>query len=232
MKNKKKIIHDDLKRSVARTLEWWISERMQDHQGPARKPAAKGETKGFSSGKMKAALLMPWYPSFYSLKEISLLADVPIASIKAWRGDEDFQDVVIEEGLKLGRVFASHIKGLIADNLDSIFWPRVILADKSCDTQDLAISLVDVLAILDPVTHEGVLDLRDVIDKVAWVSMVRRLGYGKKNTSHEKRTVEDAFDIVLHPEKHPGISEDDRAAIGNELKNWMINLLEGEKDAR
>lgn len=229
MRNMKIIIHDSLKRSVARTLDWWISERMQDHQDPMRRTAAKGEKKGFSSGKMKAALLMPWYPSFYSLKEISRLVDVPIASIKAWRGDDDFQDVAIEESLKLGQVFASAIKGLLGDNPDSILWARALLGDKSCDAQDLAISLVDVLAILDPATHEGVWELRGGIDKLAWIAMVRRLGYGKRNASHDRIAIDLAFDIILHPESHPDISADDRLRIGEELKNWMIKIMEGGK---
>ena len=232
MKKRQIILEPEFKARIIAAVLRYADERMQGYEDPERKGTPKGSPVGLSHKKRLASLLMVLFPVvFHRLQEIADLAGIPMASLKIWRTQAAFKNVSLEEALELGKVFACLVKGLIEDDQASITRARDLLGatSTSCDAQDLIVSLVDVLACLDPAAREGLWGLEGTISPLAWISIMHRLGEGKKDSSIDRAVIERCFEILLHPDRFPNISDDARHEIGEELKNWMITLVEGGK---
>lgn len=229
MKKKRIIIDLNLKKQIIDTVSRYAEKRLKGYREPERKGLNRGDPIGLSKSKRLASIFMVLFPIVHNrLQEIADLAGVPVASLKIWRIQADFKDAVMEEALELGKSFASLIKGLIENDSKSIIGARRLLGVRSSDTQFLIGSLVDVLACLDPLTHEWSYELRGKIPELVYLTIMRDLT-GRKNPAFDKAIVDHCFNVILHPADFPGISEEDRLRIGEGLKVWMLKMIEEKR---
>ena len=74
----------------------FADEKLKNYVEPGRAGISKGDRIGFSINKQRAAYFMTLYPNCLRLNEIADLSGVPSGSLRAWKKQKDFIDLIVQ----------------------------------------------------------------------------------------------------------------------------------------